>query len=107
MKQTFTYDDTCHALFAGELVKKHSGWTNYETWAVHLWLSNDEASYGMAREVVSEDEDYEAAEALNQWVKDMQEEAIGGFSASIFTDLLTAALDDVNWLEVARAFRKE
>ena len=25
--------------------KGYNGWTNYETWRVHLWLSNDEGSY--------------------------------------------------------------
>lgn len=25
--------------------RKHSGWTNYETWAFNLWLSNEEPIY--------------------------------------------------------------
>ena len=25
--------------------KKYNGWKNYETWCVHLWLTNEEATY--------------------------------------------------------------
>lgn len=30
----------------------YNGWTNYETWCVHLWLSNEEGSYRTCRGLV-------------------------------------------------------
>jgi hypothetical protein len=31
----------------------YNGWTNYPTWAVNLWLSNDEPLYREAVEIVN------------------------------------------------------
>ena len=30
----------------------YNGWTNYETWAVALWIDNEQATYQTAREIV-------------------------------------------------------
>ena len=32
-------------------MKKYNGWANYETWAVNLWLTNDEDTAGMLSEL--------------------------------------------------------
>src|SRR3990167_9926974 len=32
----------------------YQGWTNYETWAVNLWLTNDSGIYDMIREMGQE-----------------------------------------------------
>ena len=99
--------------------KTYNGWTNYETWAVALWLDNDEQSQGywrdMAREclesaknkpsevlTVAEDAAYMLADRL----KDDHEEAlpeIQGFAS----DLLNAAMSEVNWQEIAKGFVSE
>lgn len=34
------------------MCEMYSGWTNRETWALMLWINNDEGLQGMAREMV-------------------------------------------------------
>ena len=81
--------------------KKYNGWANYETWCVHLWLSNEEGTYHEARRIVRGGLDYQAAGRLKEWVEEMRPE----MEASMFSDLLGAALSEVDWLEVSEAFR--
>jgi hypothetical protein len=83
----------------------YNGWTNYETWCVNLWLTNDQESYEATRELVQRSHNpYEAAQALRDWVEDtnpLQDQA------TVFTDLLNAALSEVNWHEIATHFVEE
>jgi len=84
----------------------YSGWKNYETWAVVLWLNNDEGSQAWAREVAAAAGDpYEGRKAL----EDMVEELIFGDEApaSLASDLFTHALGRVDWQEVYEAFIEE
>jgi hypothetical protein len=97
----------------------YNGWTNYPTWCVNLWLSNDEGLYREALERTSEtvanpprvseywnDEQtarYNVADTLKDWVCDglVPDEYDG---ASFVSDLLGYALDQVNWDEIADAW---
>jgi len=83
--------------------QEYNGWTNYPTWAVHLWLTNEEPLYHQSRELVAEGEDYEAAGRLKEFVTDYDPL---GSTPSMFTDILGWAVEQVNWLEVARALRE-
>ena len=99
--------------------KTYNGWTNYETWAVALWLDNDEQSQGywrdMARECLESAKDKpsevltvaeDAAYMLADRLKDDHEEAlpeVTGFAS----DLLNAAMSEVNWQEIAKGFVSE
>lgn len=82
----------------------YNGWTNYETWAVNLWLSNDEGSYNTLIETVRGHTEDDAAVAVREWVEDMNPLAD---DASLFSDLLTTALQGVNWREIVRAVRED
>ena len=42
--------------------EKYEGWENYETWAVNLWLSNDEGLYRNVCGIVEDAEDEAEAE---------------------------------------------
>ena len=91
---------------------KYNGWSNYETWAVKLWMDNDEGSYRYWRERTTEiwgdqDEDdsdrswharRDLADDLKDFHADQLPDAVNG---TVFSDLLNAALSDVDWLEIA------
>ena len=91
-----------------------NGWKNYPTWAVNLWLSNDEGLYrealrltGHTIDVNRDDEDVtpsqrrQVADILKEWVRDDLAPDLG---ASFSSDLLGYALDCVDWFEIADAW---
>lgn len=92
---------------------RHNGWTNYETWAVDLWIDNEESSQ---RYWVRETESHweAASEGICSWLT-RSSEARRNLAASltnwheeqvpelegVFADLMNAALSEVNWDEIA------
>jgi hypothetical protein len=97
----------------------YNGWSNYETWAVKLWLDNDEGSYTYMQErsgeVLAEhteegktDDDAFKSE-FAEFLKNHHEEARDELNipTSVFTDLIGAALSEVDWYEIAGAYLDE
>lgn len=98
----------------------HNGWANYETWAVALWLNNDERTHRYWRRaaraavrVLAADPAAadrrpppadEARRHLAGWLKDELEANGPDLGASLYADLLGAALEAVDWDEVAESF---
>lgn len=99
----------------------YTGWTNYETWAVNLWIGNDEGSHHYWDEttrtiwetVTSQarlDTPFTASEQarldLAETLKDDLEENLPAdidqaVHGTMYADLLNAALDRVEWMEIA------
>jgi hypothetical protein len=100
--------------------EKYNGWTNYETWDVALWIDNEQGSYNYwrdrAKEILDseqidenssdelinqskENSRYALAEELKDYFEDNNPLAD---QANTYTDLLRAALSEVNWNEIAR-----
>lgn len=108
--------------------KTYNGWTNYETWNVKLWMDNDEGSYRYWQETAEESwkdsasytPSYEGQTRKEFWLcqfsdhlkqsfendsQDILERA--GVESSMWSDLLGAALSEVNWYEIAESFAND
>lgn len=82
----------------------YNGWTNYETWNVALWLDNEQGSQedmiDLAREYRHE-EPYELGKAIKDYVEEQNPLAS---DASMWSDLLNAALSEVDWTDIAEHY---
>lgn len=82
---------------------EYNGWYNYETWAVNLWLDNDEdsQSYWAERAMEALDEnDGEVGDAASDLSNEIEESIKNDapeLGACLYADLLGAALSEVNW----------
>jgi hypothetical protein len=79
----------------------YQGWTNYETWAVNLWLSNEEPLY---RDLVDMARDADDADELAQSIRSYVDNMAPDLGASLWSDLLTSALGEVDWDEIAKSW---
>lgn len=97
--------------------KGYQGWTNYETWAVALWIHNEEywqveEAEGAYREAVEDAPDGNreewtsdaAGKVADQLKSEFEDGNPLGNDASVYGDLLTAALGEVNWYEIAKNY---
>jgi hypothetical protein len=101
----------------------YNGYANYETWAVILWLENEQGTARYWREVAHELK--EAAPGCQQvdeglWsveqaahfrladrLKDEVTDEAPDLGPSLYSDLMQAAFCEVDWHEVAEAFLEE
>ncbi len=93
--------------------KEYNGWTNYETWCVNLWMDNEQGSQAYwsdrAQEYydntnsddTAEDRKNSATYDLANEIKDQHEDFMPELGCSVYSDLMAAALSEVNWYEIA------
>jgi hypothetical protein len=97
----------------------YQGYANYETWACALWIDNEESLYNERREMAqhawdtndtedglvaqSDEARRDLATALKDWVEEMAPD----LGASMFSDLLTSALQEIDWEELAGTWLNE
>lgn len=87
----------------------YSGWTNYATWCVALWLNNDPGLQEQAGEICRAEYEYrfQAADALKDFVEDLVLGEDGQQVVGMAADLLGWALELANWGELVEAFAEE
>jgi hypothetical protein len=96
----------------------YQGWTNYETWAVKLWIDNEMFSQEYWLERAKEwktkpstSDVWSQAESakfnLADELKEQFEEENPIKDASVYADLMNAALSEVNWVEIAENLLSE
>jgi hypothetical protein len=84
----------------------YSGWANYPTWCVHLWITNDEQLYHDTRALLQRAgaSRHAQQDALKSYVRD---ELAPDLGASFAADLLGYALDQVDWDEITTALTED
>ncbi len=93
------------------MCKEYNGWTNYETWNCKLWIDNSESEsdYWLDRAADLIERSNRAGYLLADELKaHYQEEADNLLpDASMFTDLLGAAISAINFDEIAEHIMEE
>lgn len=85
--------------------KTYNGWTNYETWAVKLWMDNDYEEYKHWQNRADRStETYTLAQEIKEVFQNNN--PLDG-QANVYTELLNGALSEVNWHEIAEALIEE
>lgn len=91
--------------------RKHCGYTNYETFAVILWIDSSEDSQSTWREKGKKVEGTELADKACNLAGTLKEAFEVGAERcrlrGLYADLLNAGLSEVNWYEVAMSILNE
>lgn len=80
----------------------YNGWSNYETWLGHLWLTNDEYNYSILCEALKLDGDiYKKAEWLEQYYHSQLDKVVSEYS--LWQDLIGRAFSLISWTEIVES----
>jgi hypothetical protein len=89
------------------MCKGYNGWDNYETWAVNLWIHNDEGLQDYCNELASgyPNDPSQVGHDIRDYLEELCDESFDGIlsSSSLFSDLMGAAMSSVNWHDIGEA----
>lgn len=90
----------------------YNGWRNYETWLASLYLDivdwQNFVTTLLGEEDKEEDEEITKVEMLAEFLKDYIEEEAGKAGLDNFLyDLLSSAIDEIDFTELATVFLEE
>lgn len=85
---------------------EYNGWTNYETWAWKLWMDNDQGTqeywHEITGQIIQQSPTKDAAiYSLMNTLKEDCDENSPLVDASPYSDLLSAAISEINFYEIA------
>jgi hypothetical protein len=90
---------------------QYNGWSNYETWLAALWIGEGYAGGSdyvaeIAAEILTDNEGDtdEAADTLADTLRNEIDETWTTKAAGLEADLLRAAVEAINWHEIARHY---
>jgi hypothetical protein len=95
--------------------EEFNGWTNRETWALNLWLTNDEGTYNEVVRILKEAHKTDLKQgtktiykqdALKDFVEKLNEIKQGSRNLSLMFDNV-GSLWRVNWGEIVTAFNED
>ena len=82
-------------------METYNGWTNYPTWAVFLWYGDTFVDDEQMQAMV-----YDAADREG-FVRDCVLEYMPSTLCGFFSDIITNAIDRVNWTEIVDAILED
>ena len=105
---------------------KYNGWTNYETWNFKLWLDNDQDLHnyiiGEIKKIKAfpsqDNKAYEVSNFLRSYIEDnvpnlnvsTRSQSVHGLMSDkngFYSDILNAALRDINTYEIAESYLED
>lgn len=86
------------------MAEQYNGWSNYQTWAVALWLDNTESTYQLMQEAAQSAADYDVpVDHLAAYIEEFVEDGNPlANQASMYSDLLVNIIARVDWREIAQ-----